>query len=858
MQGTHSPASDDAASAPASGSATRASVGFQRLIMACVVALSIAAVGAANHFTEFIKAEAVDDAQADLARLNLVLSEQTASIFQSIDLVLADMASDAETRFPGPVTSSREQVGEERYARELRARRSGVPQIDGLKLVAADGVVVSSSRSDDDLGASVAGEGWFKALRDDPGLERLITAPIEETGAWKILIVRRIGASGGAFGGLVIGSITLDFFERIYHEVYLGKNIGVGLWRDDSTLIARYPVAGPITGVPNPAIAANHRSVLGEGVAGTRRVMGRLNPTALLLSVRRVRGYPLYMTVSLPEDAVIAQTRSIRTTIVVAAAISSLALCLIAVLGLRQWRAHRVLRDEAERRRVAEAQAKENEARFRDGIESMGDGFLLWDRNDRILTWNARFPELLPEVAAILCRGLSRGEFIQHVNDHALRHLATADRIAWQEKRRLNREQGRTTEVTNDAGRRIRIRDRRTSEGGIVSIYSDISDEHLIRQRIEAGEARAQRLALVAQHMHGAVLILDEKSRITWCNPAFTTLSGYDPEEAMGKTPRSLLFGPLTSESAAQSIAKTINAGNRLTTEMIYYRKDGATFDVEVDVSPILDSAGRVTGVIGVHIDVTERNRQAAALEQALNTQREVSAQQRRFISIVSHEFRTPITIIDGAAQVLQRKLGAEARGEIDTRLDRIRRAVSRMTELVERTLQSARLDEGRIEMRARRVDIGLLVGEACTRQRIEHPNFEIVVDLPSAPVEIEGDPILLDQVVTNLLSNAIKYSGDSRRIEVSLSPGPEGLQLRVRDYGIGVPADEVPRLFDRFYRAKAVSAIAGVGIGLHLVRELVAMHGGSVAATSEPGQGSTFTVRLPLAQPECDLTATG
>ncbi|MBM3525399.1 MAG: hypothetical protein FJX57_20820, partial [Alphaproteobacteria bacterium] len=251
-----------------------------------------------------------------------------------------------------------------------------------------------------------------------------------------------------------------------------------------------------------------------------------------------------------------------------------------------------------------------------------------------------------------------------------------------------------------------------------------------------------------------------------------------------------------------------------------------------------------------IELENAMRKEQEQRLAEALAREREIVAQQRRFVAVTAHEFRTPLTIIDGAAQRLARYAEQMVPADLRERAARIRVAVQRMSELVDTTLNSAQFDEGRIAVNAAPLDLAELVGGVARRLTGMAPEFDIVVSLPPAPLSIEGDPRLLDQVFANLISNAIKYSGASRRVEVSAIAEGEVVVVRVRDYGIGVPEAEIGQLFTRFFRASTAKGLPGTGIGLNLVRELVTLHRGEVRVESRVGEGTTFVVTLPRRAP--------
>ena len=236
----------------------------------------------------------------------------------------------------------------------------------------------------------------------------------------------------------------------------------------------------------------------------------------------------------------------------------------------------------------------------------------------------------------------------------------------------------------------------------------------------------------------------------------------------------------------------------------------------------------------------------ARDLKSSLEKERELNGQQRQFVSLVSHEFRTPLAIIDGMAQRLIR------RGEktpVDQRviiLEKVRNAVIRLTGLMESVLSSASLESGSVNFSPASVDLRELVQKACESQQEISSAHTIINDINALPETYQGDQKLLHQVVTNLLSNAVKYSPNADHVEVTGRSTEDGVEIAVRDFGLGIPEDELPKLCQRFFRASTSTGIQGTGIGLNLVKAFVKMHGGILEVRSAEGEGSTFSVRLP------------
>lgn len=246
---------------------------------------------------------------------------------------------------------------------------------------------------------------------------------------------------------------------------------------------------------------------------------------------------------------------------------------------------------------------------------------------------------------------------------------------------------------------------------------------------------------------------------------------------------------------------------------------------------------------------LAEEKAEAAFLEQSLEKEKELNAQQRRFVSLVSHEFRTPLAIIDGQAQRLIRRGDTATVDQRAGALEKIRSAVTRLTGLMESVLSSASLEAGSIAFNPQPMDLKSLVRRACESQQ-EISRHRIKLDLDALPERFYGDPKLLNQVLANLLSNAVKYSPNSDHVDVSGRSTDEGFEVAVRDYGVGIPEIELPQLCQRFFRASTSTGIQGTGIGLNLVKALVEMHDGAIEVTSVEGEGSTFIVKLPNSSP--------
>jgi signal transduction histidine kinase len=240
---------------------------------------------------------------------------------------------------------------------------------------------------------------------------------------------------------------------------------------------------------------------------------------------------------------------------------------------------------------------------------------------------------------------------------------------------------------------------------------------------------------------------------------------------------------------------------------------------------------------------------QTTMLRERLAEEQRLMLLQRNFISMASHEFRTPITIIDGHAQrliTMKDRLGPD---DLAERAHKIRNAGRRMTHLIENLIDSMRVIDGdvRLYFHPGTIDIAGLLEEVCKLQREIAPQAQILENFQPCAPAIIGDANLLFQVFSNLLANAIKYSPAGGLITVGLEAAESSVTVSMQDRGIGVPEADRERLFERYYRGSNASGMVGTGLGLYFVKTVVELHGGEVGAESREGGGSCFRVRLPL-----------
>ncbi len=280
--------------------------------------------------------------------------------------------------------------------------------------------------------------------------------------------------------------------------------------------------------------------------------------------------------------------------------------------------------------------------------------------------------------------------------------------------------------------------------------------------------------------------------------------------------------------------------------EIVVERPDGSRRTALAHANPFFDEAGRLVGAVNILVDITDRKRAEDALKQA-------DRRKSEFLALLAHELRNPLAPLRNSLQVM--RLANHDRAAAEQAQTVMERQLGHMVRLIDDLLDLSRITNGKIELRTERIDLAAAVQDAVETSRplIEASGHELTVTLPPRPVHVDGDRTRLAQVFANLLNNAAKYTERGGRIRLTAEQQGSDAVVKVRDNGVGIPADILPRVFEMFTQAdrSLERSQGGLGIGLSLVKGLVEMHGGSVEAHSNgPGEGSEFVVRLCAALP--------
>lgn len=388
-------------------------------------------------------------------------------------------------------------------------------------------------------------------------------------------------------------------------------------------------------------------------------------------------------------------------------------------------------------------------------------------------------------------------------------------------------------------------------------------NEHLLLAGLreqELAEQLGRQLSFtnaITEALGEGICALDRECRVTFVNPAAAHLLELTEADLLGRDLHDIVHD---HDTTSCQLRDAFRAGTIHRYDDLFLRRDGTAYPVEYSVTPIITD-GRADGTVVAFRDITLRKRleetQAMLLahEQMARSAAEISLQVRSdVLAAVSHDLRQPLTVIKGTAQILFRQIANLEIAERDRLLDRLGRidsSTTTMTGIINELLDVAQLAAGqRLALDPRPTDLVALLSQiVMNHDRLT--NHPMMFDTEEESLVGSWDAARLERVVVNLLSNAEKYSPEDRNITLRLVRGSGATDwaiIEVQDEGIGIPADDLPHIFDRFYRASnATGTSTGTGLGLSGARAIIELHGGRLELVSAEGIGTTVIIHLPV-----------
>lgn len=504
-------------------------------------------------------------------------------------------------------------------------------------------------------------------------------------------------------------------------------------------------------------------------------------------------------------------------------------------------------------RRRAETQLRENEAKFRALFEATSTGVMIHDENGYL--------ELNPAVVRMLGYDDASQLIGKHPADTspefqpdgrttaavAQEHIAECmnqgtARFEWNARRRDGQALPLEVILT-----RIEMGGRQL----IQAVVTDISERKMAEAELRASAALLRdsearfRGAFYNSPIRSSIARVSD-GRFIEVNEAFLEGLGLPREEVIGKTSTDLDIWPDPAARAAfwEDLRRDRCIRHR---EVLLRNRRGEYFTMLLSAD-IVEFAGEPHVLVN-SLDITPRKKAEEELLKSLAREKELSQLKSNFVSLVSHEFRTPLGVISTSAEILRDYLMQLTDEERQEHLNSITRNTRRMSDLMEEVLVLGRLDAGKLAFEPAPIDLSMLcrhlVDETLSATHHTCP-IHLTLD-PAIPPQVRADERLLRHIFSNLLTNAVKYSELGRAVDFGVACRPGELLFTVRDRGIGIPAAEQPKLFHSFQRASNVGQRPGTGLGLLIVKRCVDLHHGRIALESRVGEGTLVSVWLPL-----------
>jgi PAS domain S-box-containing protein len=507
------------------------------------------------------------------------------------------------------------------------------------------------------------------------------------------------------------------------------------------------------------------------------------------------------------------------------------------------------------RRQRQESPEELDDKFFRLLVESMTDHAVIGvDLEGRLLSWNEGAEklfgyakeEILRKHISIFFTPEDRQSGAPEREFENARTRGSATDFRWQMRKDGSRfwASGFVDPMRDEAGNLV----------GYVKVAHDATERKVAEEALRESEADFRAIFELAGA--GKAQADLRTGRLLRVNQRLCDITGYSGEQLLEMTIQELSCAEDQEQDFAVYQRMLLGEGE-YETERRYVRNDGSAAWVHINVVALRGEKGNPIRATVSAVDITGRKQDEERLKEALAREQEARGEAERanhskdeFIAVVSHELRSPLNAILGWTSALRRAPHEEQ--IYDRGLEAIQRSARMQSQLIEDLLDTARAVSGKLKLEVRPIDLEEVIekAEESVRPAAEAKGISLDIRLDRNAGQITGDPDRLQQVVWNLLSNAVKFTNEGGRVEVGLERIDQFVQIIVRDTGQGIKPEFLPYVFDRYQQAGTSGGrrSAGLGLGLQLTRQLVEMHGGSVAAESEgEGKGATFIVKLPV-----------
>jgi len=505
-----------------------------------------------------------------------------------------------------------------------------------------------------------------------------------------------------------------------------------------------------------------------------------------------------------------------------------------------------VCHDISERVRTEKA-LRESEARLQDAVESVQEGFIMFDSDDRLLFCNTRYRELYSLIADALLPGIKFKEILKIGAERGQFPEADGNAEDWIDDRmRLHRLGGAQVERQLPNGRWVKIEERRTRNGNVVGVRTDITELKARERQLRESE---ERYRLLVDLMPDGVMVHADGT-IVLANDAMARILGLKSRDDMiGR--REIDFIPPEDREAVLARRHAANISKATETrETTYLRPDGARVEIERSRAAITWEGN--PAFLALARDITERKRTEKEITNARRQAETANKVKSAFLANMSHELRTPLNAIVGFSDLISREaFGPISPAKYRDYAGHIFDAGEHLLALINDILDLSKVEAGSEELQEEPIDVHDLVQSAVllVQGRANKGEVRLTLDLLEGLPPLYVDPRKMKQIFVNILTNGVKFTepGGSVTVKVRCRPG-SGYYFQVADTGIGMALDDIPKALAPFGQVKRLPGqiSEGTGLGLPLSKKLVELHGGVFDLQSAPGVGTTVTLEFP------------
>ena len=486
-----------------------------------------------------------------------------------------------------------------------------------------------------------------------------------------------------------------------------------------------------------------------------------------------------------------------------------------------------------------------------DAIDSISEGFALFDPDERLVLFNGKWQTLYPAMLGLPRIGMTFSELVRKIAERGNVLDGGEDPADWARERiRRFREAPGAWERRLPDGHWIRVNEYRTAGGGTVAIHANITE---LKNREQAARDSEQRLSAVVETAAEGIVSIGESGLIESFNPAARRMFGYTFDEVADRNVSMLIPAGDAGDRGGTPVWLTGGENNRPTgagRELLARRRDGTTFPVELTLSEMVTGGRRhFTGFIR---DITEPKAAQETLVVAKEAAEEANLAKTRFLNTMSHELRTPLTALLGNLEYLS-KYEDTSRTELKEVLGEMSESGHHLLTLINDLLDFSRIEAGKMKLTFENVlaseVVASVVSTFQTPARRRGLELRTIFDVD--PV-VRADPVRLKQILFNLVGNAVKFT-DRGEICVRVAAAGDETTFTVSDTGCGIPEAQLPHIFETFRQIDNSSTrrAGGTGLGLAITKYLVDKHDGTISVESRLGEGSSFTFSLPRAAAE-------